>query len=83
LPRAKYEAWQVVNAAPQVATIGQVAREVQRLAHARGLSTRIEGAAASEASFAVQSRLEDNAFSATRSLAEGLGEVLDFFLDGR
>ncbi len=50
--------WDVVNAAPQVATIGHVAREVQRQAHARGLSARVEGVAASEATFDVRSRLE-------------------------
>jgi len=75
--------WEVVNAAPQVATIGQVAREVQRRARARGVSARIEGAAVSEASFTVQSRLDGDGFSPRYNLAEGLGDVLEFFLDGR
>ncbi len=75
--------WDVVNAAPQVATIGQVAREVQRQAHARGLSARVEGVAASEATFDVRSRLEADEFRATHTLADSLGEVLDFFLDRR
>jgi nucleoside-diphosphate-sugar epimerase len=75
--------WEVINAAPEVATIGQVAREVQRLASERGLSARIEGAAASEASFQVRSRLEDDGFTASHQLSEGLGDVLDYFLDGR
>jgi nucleoside-diphosphate-sugar epimerase len=78
------QAWEVVNAAPEVATIGQVARHVQRLAGERGVEARIEGAAAaSEASFFAPSRLQDNGFTASRQLGEGLGEVLDFFRDGR
>jgi hypothetical protein len=73
----------VVNAAPEVATIGQVARHVQRLARERGVEARIEGAAASEATFFATSRLQENGFTASRQLGEGLGEVLDFFRDGR
>src|SRR5258708_13705119 len=60
-------AWEVVNAAPEVATIGQVARHVQRLARERGLNVQIEGAAASEASFFVRSRLQENGFTAGRA----------------
>ena len=77
------QAWEVVNAAPEVATIGQVARHVQRLARERGVEARIEGAAASEASFFAASRLQENGFTASHQLGEGLGEVLDFFRDGR
>ena len=76
------QTWEVVNAAPEVATIGRVAREVQRLAHERGLSARIEGAAASEATFTVQSHLDAD-FTPSHTLANDLGEVLDCFLDGR
>jgi nucleoside-diphosphate-sugar epimerase len=75
--------WQVVNAAPEVATIGQVARTVQRLSQARGRWVRIHGAALSEASFRVASRLDKDGFKPTHTLADGLGEVLDFFLDAR
>jgi len=71
---------EVVNAAPEVATIGQVARHVQRLARERGVAARIEGAAVSEASFAVRSSLDEDGFAASRQLGESLGEVLDFFL---
>jgi len=70
--------WQVVNAAPEVATIGQVARTVQRLAQERGAWMRIHGAASSEAGFRVTSRLRGLEHRYT--LADGLGEVLDFFL---
>jgi nucleoside-diphosphate-sugar epimerase len=76
-------AWDVVNAAPRVATIGQVAREVHRLARARGVTAQIDGAAASEASFEVRSRLEEDGFAPSRQLGEGLGEVMDFFLGER
>jgi len=77
------QVWQVVNAAPEVATIGQVALHVQRLARERGVTARIEGAAASAASFQVVSRLEADGFAASSTLGDGLGEVLDFFRDGR
>lgn len=73
------EPWQAVNAAPEVATIGQVARTVQRLMQARGGWVRIQGGASSEASFAVHSRLEQSGFRAQRSLADGLPDVLDYF----
>jgi nucleoside-diphosphate-sugar epimerase len=69
--------WDAVNAAPQVATIGHLARTVQREARARGVGVRIQGAAASEATFTVGSRLE---FTPAERMAEGLGEVLDFFI---
>jgi nucleoside-diphosphate-sugar epimerase len=72
--------WQVVNAASEVATIGQVARAVQRLAHDRGVWARIQGAASSEARFRVSSRLP---VEYRNTLAAGLGEVLDFFLARR
>ena len=71
--------WNVVNAAPEVATIGQVARTVQKLAAQRGAEVRIQGAASSEADFRVRSALEDAGFAPQRTLATGLGEVLDLF----
>jgi nucleoside-diphosphate-sugar epimerase len=80
---ARVQAWEVVNAAPQVATVGQVAREVQRQAQARGLSARILGAAASESTFDIQSRLDADGFTPRHSLADGLGEVLVLLLDRR
>jgi nucleoside-diphosphate-sugar epimerase len=71
--------WTVVNAAPEVATIGQLARIVQRLAHERGCWVRLHGAASSEATFSVTSR---STRKPTRSLADGLGDVLDYFASG-
>src|SRR5262249_39355942 len=47
--------WQVYNAAPEVATIGSVARTVQRLMQARGQWVRIQGSTGSEATFGVRS----------------------------
>jgi UDP-glucose 4-epimerase len=72
--------WSVANAAPEVATIGQLARTVQRLAQERCGWVRIHGAASSEAGFRVTSRL-GGWFEPRRTLAEGLGQVLDFFLE--
>jgi nucleoside-diphosphate-sugar epimerase len=69
--------WDVVNAAPEVATIGQLGRTVQRLGQDRGLRVCLEGAAASEATFRVRSRLP---LQPVHTLEQSLGEVLDFFL---
>jgi nucleoside-diphosphate-sugar epimerase len=79
----KHTVWDVVNAAPEVATIGQVAREVQRQAQARGAWARLLGASASEATFRVGSRLVESGLVPNHSLADGVGEVLDYFLDRR
>jgi UDP-glucose 4-epimerase len=68
---------EVVNAAPEVATVGQVARTVQRLGQERGLRVCLDGAAASEATFRVRSRLP---LQPAHTLEQSLGEVLDFFL---
>ena len=76
--------WEVVNAAPEVACIGQVARIVQTLARARGLSTVIEGNAASEAGFEVRSVLEtEDGFRPSRTLTDGLDPVVEFFAGAR
>jgi hypothetical protein len=69
--------WEAVNAAPEVVTIGQVARIVQRLAQQRGRRVRVDGAAASEATFQVRSKMP---FEARHSVERDLGEVFDFFL---
>jgi UDP-glucose 4-epimerase len=65
--------WRLVNAAPEVATIGQVARMVQRL----DASVRIHGPAVSEATFQVRSSLDG--FEPRHTLSRSLGEVLEFF----
>ncbi|MBV9894437.1 MAG: NAD(P)-dependent oxidoreductase [Chloroflexi bacterium] len=73
--------WQVVNAAPEVASIGRVARTVERLVQQRGKHARIEGAAAtSGATFQVSSRL---ALQPRHTLESGLVDVLDYFLARR
>jgi nucleoside-diphosphate-sugar epimerase len=74
-----HNGWHVVNAAPEVATIGQVARTVQRIAAERGQQVNVDGAAASEAGFTVESRLRHTGWKPTRSLSEGLLDVYDFF----
>ncbi len=70
-------AWRAVNAAPEVATIGQVARAVQRLMRARGQEVPIEGEAASEATFGVNSTLHT---SPRHTLEHDLDAVIDYFL---
>ena len=77
-----HDGWQVVNAAPEVATIGQVARTVQRIAEGRGRQVDIQGAAASEAGFNVESRLQQAGWQPEHSLSEGLPDVYDFFCEG-
>jgi nucleoside-diphosphate-sugar epimerase len=76
---ARSAGYDVVNAAPEVMTVGQLARTVQRLAQARGTWARLQGESASEAGFQVASRLDG--FEPKRHLAEALGEVLDYFLN--
>lgn len=71
--------WSAVNAAPEVTTIGQLARTVQQLMQRRGAAVEIHGAASSEASFRVQSALDAEGFTPRRTLANSLGEVLDLF----
>jgi nucleoside-diphosphate-sugar epimerase len=71
------EQWQVVNAAPEVATVGQVARTVERLMQERGRWALLQGAASSEAGFQVASRLD---FTPHFTLRAGLGDVLGYFL---
>ena len=68
--------WRAVNAAPEVATIGQIARIVQQLAHTRGKAVAISGHAASEASFGVRSSL---GCTPGHSLHNDLDAVLDYF----
>jgi nucleoside-diphosphate-sugar epimerase len=71
-------AWEIFNAAPDVATIGQLARVVQKLAQQHGAWVRINGAASSEADFRVRSKLD---FTPRRTLASGLSDVLDYFFN--
>ena len=68
--------FEVYNAAPEVLTIGEVARSVQRLMHDRGASAHIEGAVASEAGFEAMSRLH---WQPHHTLQTSLGQVLDYF----
>jgi nucleoside-diphosphate-sugar epimerase len=69
--------WQVFNAAPEVASIGQVARTVQRLLQERGRSARVQGAGSTDAGFEIRSRLP---LEPRYTLRSGLGDVLDYFL---
>jgi nucleoside-diphosphate-sugar epimerase len=73
------EAWQVVNAAPQVASIGQVAQAVQRLMQQQGGDARIQGGPVlgAGATFEVKSRL---VLQPRHTLETGLARVLDYFV---
>jgi nucleoside-diphosphate-sugar epimerase len=79
LDKREAAAWRAVNAAPEVATIGQLARTVQLLAHRRGNAVAITGKAASEASFRVRSSLGS---TPGHTLDNDLDAVLDYF-EGR
>jgi nucleoside-diphosphate-sugar epimerase len=79
-PASTGERWQVLNAAPEVASIGQVARTVQRLMQRQGGDAQIEGAHApggAQTPFEVKSRL---ALQPKYSLETGLPRVLDYFV---
>jgi nucleoside-diphosphate-sugar epimerase len=73
------ETWRVINAAPEVASIGQVAHTVQRLMRERGGEARIEAgdAASADTGFEVGSRL---ALQPKLNLETGLPGVLDYFV---
>jgi nucleoside-diphosphate-sugar epimerase len=72
--------WEVVNAAPEVASIGHVARLVQRIAHQRHRSVRVQGAASLDPPmFTVRSRLP---LEPRHTLQGSLGEVFDYFAVG-
>jgi nucleoside-diphosphate-sugar epimerase len=71
--------WQVVNAAPEVITIGTVAEHVRRLGASRGLDVQIENAQPSSATFTIRSRLDRYGFRPRRSLADGVAEMLTHF----
>ncbi len=84
--------WRAVNAAPQVATIGEVARTVQRLAQTRGAHVAVHGQAATEAATEIPSEAPTHPTFEVRSelalqprhtLASGLVDVLDYFDDVR
>jgi len=73
------EVWQVLNAAPEVASIGQLAHTVRWLMQQRGGDAQIQDAAAmgADATFEVRSRL---ALEPRHSLESGLPRVLDYFV---
>lgn len=69
------------NAVSEVLTVGEVAAIVGRLAEARGLSTRVEGAAPPPPErWSVSSSLGAVGFRPRRAMAESLGAVLDHYL---
>ncbi len=79
LEMAAADPWQVVNAAPEVLSISEVARTVQRLANERGLAVEVQGAGDRPSTFAVRSRLEERGFRPEHAMATSLGDVLDYF----
>jgi nucleoside-diphosphate-sugar epimerase len=73
-------AWEALNAAPEVATIGQIALTVQRIANARGRWVRVHGASGA-ATFSVASKLDATGARPHRTLEDGLPHVLAYFLE--
>ena len=76
-------AFRAVNAAPEVSTIGALARLVQGIGRERGLEVVVNdhAVAADGGGFAVRSRLEEvGAFRATHALARDLAPVLDYWM---
>jgi nucleoside-diphosphate-sugar epimerase len=71
--------WQVFNAAPEVASIGNIATTVQRLMRERGEDAPIDGASAAGAAgtFTVRSSLP---LKPTYTLGTGLADVLQYFI---
>jgi UDP-glucuronate 4-epimerase len=72
-------AWPV-NVVSEVLGVGEVAAIVEREATARGLSPKVEGAGPlSGPRWTVASSLDAAGFRPTRSMAESLGAVLDYY----
>lgn len=70
-----------VNAVSEVLSVGEVAAVVAREAAARRLATRIEGAGPlAGPRWSVASSLDAAGFRPTRTMAESLGAVLDYYL---
>jgi UDP-arabinose 4-epimerase len=78
------ESYGAVNVVGEVATVPGIADLVQRAGTRRGISVEITGAPSSpsprSATFAVQTSLPAEQWSARRHLAEALEELLDYFL---
>jgi nucleoside-diphosphate-sugar epimerase len=73
-------AWQVVNAAPEVATIGAVAEHVRCLGARHGLDAHVDNQRPAHASFMLRSRLDEYGFRPEHRLPHGLAEALTYFL---
>ena len=71
--------WHTYNAAPEVLTVGEVARTVQRQAQPHSRSVCIFGASSEPRHFEVRSRLEARGFTPRRTMEGSLGEVLGYF----
>ena len=76
------DAWQAVNAASEVASIGQVARTVQRLTERHGEKATTDGSQplSMPETFEVRTRLR---LQPRYTLETGLVDVLDYFLARR
>jgi UDP-glucose 4-epimerase len=73
------ETWEVVNAAPEVVSIGELARIVQDIAQQHGRWVPVVGAGHAQHAprFEVRSRLP---FQPRHTLRDSLGEVFEYFL---
>ena len=78
------EAYRAVNAVGECAPVGRVAKLVQAAAAARGLAVAIRGSVGAEgAGVRVESSLPPGLFQSSRSLADSIPELLDYFLQER
>lgn len=72
------------NAAGELCSVSALAARVRDLADARGLNVEVEDSVgANDAAATVASRLDEAGFHPRRSLADGLGEVIDYFVSQR
>lgn len=74
-------AWQVANAAPEVLSVGAIARLVQSLAGQRDRFVRVQGASTEVGDFRVESRLDAGGFTYRHAMVDSLGPVLDYYLE--
>src|SRR5207247_10628 len=75
------EPFRILNCAPEVLYVSDIAAQVRALAAARGLNVRIQSEAATRGgTFHVRSTLDSAGLAARESMAASLPEVLDHFL---
>jgi nucleoside-diphosphate-sugar epimerase len=78
------ESYRAVNAVGECASVGEVARQVEAAARARGLAVSVSGPRGDPpVAIQVETSLPERLFRPARRLAESIPEVLDYFLARR